>query len=40
MADHFVTLFADDDLDESVERSQALARMSKPKGAAQVSSFI
>ncbi|KAG1853928.1 hypothetical protein DFJ58DRAFT_728062 [Suillus subalutaceus] len=35
MADHFVTLFADDDLDESVERSQALARMSKPKGAAQ-----
>jgi hypothetical protein len=40
MADHFVTLFADDDLNESVEHSQALARMSKPKGAAQVSSFI
>jgi hypothetical protein len=38
VADHFTTLFADDDLDESVERSQALARMSKPR-AAQVSSI-
>ncbi|KAG1875823.1 hypothetical protein F4604DRAFT_1581771 [Suillus subluteus] len=36
MADRFVTLFADDDLDESVEHSQALARMSKQKGAAQL----
>ncbi|KAG1722206.1 hypothetical protein EDB19DRAFT_1958667 [Suillus lakei] len=33
VADHFTTLFADDDLAESVERSQALARMSKPRAA-------
>ncbi|KAG1803025.1 uncharacterized protein BJ212DRAFT_1487242 [Suillus subaureus] len=33
MTDHFMTLFADDDLDESVERSQALACMSKQKWA-------
>ncbi|KAG2136952.1 uncharacterized protein EDB93DRAFT_1106744 [Suillus bovinus] len=31
--DRFTTLFADDDLAESVERSQALARMSKPRAA-------
>ncbi|KAG1719778.1 hypothetical protein EDB19DRAFT_1967678 [Suillus lakei] len=33
VADRFTTLFADDDLAESVERSQALARMSKPRAA-------
>ncbi|KAG2336475.1 hypothetical protein BDR05DRAFT_1005830 [Suillus weaverae] len=33
VADHFMTLFVDDDLDESVERSQALAHMSKPRAA-------
>ncbi|KAG1782284.1 hypothetical protein EV702DRAFT_960786 [Suillus placidus] len=31
VADRFTTLFADNDLAESVERSQALARMSKPR---------
>ncbi|KAG1781230.1 hypothetical protein EV702DRAFT_962891, partial [Suillus placidus] len=31
VADRFMTLFADNDLAESVERSQALARMSKPR---------
>ncbi|KAG1886074.1 hypothetical protein F4604DRAFT_1675749 [Suillus subluteus] len=40
MADRFVTLFADDDLDESVERSQALARMSKQKGASSGDDFV
>lgn len=39
VADRFTTLFTDDDLVESVERSQALTRMSKPK-AAQVSWII
>ncbi|KAG1809305.1 uncharacterized protein BJ212DRAFT_1484428 [Suillus subaureus] len=33
VADHFTTLFADNDLDESVKRSQALAHMSKPRAA-------
>ncbi|KAG1816668.1 uncharacterized protein BJ212DRAFT_1480542 [Suillus subaureus] len=33
MADCFTTLFADNDLDKSVERSQALACMSKPRAA-------
>lgn len=39
VADRFTTLFGDNDLAESVERSQALARMSKPR-AAQVSLII
>ncbi|KAG1820575.1 uncharacterized protein BJ212DRAFT_1478682 [Suillus subaureus] len=33
VADHFTTLFADDDLDKSVKHSQALAHMSKPRAA-------
>jgi hypothetical protein len=39
VSDLFTTLFADDELTDSVERSQALARMSKSK-ASQVSPTI